>query len=845
MHGIVSFESVWQDVRYSLRALRKSPTFSLLVIASLALGIGANTAIFSLIDAALLRMLPVRNPGQLVEFKNINPSIGMNDAFGYAAFQELRAGTQVLSGLIAFRKLYDIDFEVNGHGGLTIGQLVSGEYFSVLGVRAILGRTILPGDEQAAGQSPVAVIGYDYWRERFALDPKVVGKKIVLNNSPFTIIGVTPPEFFGLEPGERVDVSVPLTMVAQMRPDFAMSGTRYDVLTTPFRNWLYVMARLKPGVTKEQAAAGLGPIFAQAMRESAESVAGVPFDSPQVRQAFLATKLQLDSAGQGLATLRQRFSKPLWIVMAVVALLLVVTCANIANLLLARGNARQREIAVRLAMGAGRGRLIRQLIAESVLLAIAGGALGLLLAFWAGRSLLLLMSHARSPVVLNVHPDAAVLVFTLFISLFTALLFGMVPAWRAARLHLTPAALQSMRGSGKTSGRSRFGNALVVVQVAVSLVLMIGAGLLTRSLVNLKDFYPGFNQDHVLLFSINPLMTGYRQNQLVSLYQRLLDHVQAIPGVRSATFSVHSPLTPGFSTSQVRVEGPKSAPDHELSPAGVEAVGPEYFRTLQTPVLLGRDFTAADRSGAPMVAVMNQTAAQFYFGGDNPIGRRVSMPGYRGDSSWVQLVAVVEDAKYHDLREQPTPMVYIPLFQSPESGVTFEIRTGMNPAAAATAVLNAVQATDGRLPVFGVKTLQDQLDDSLVEERLVASLSSAFGVLALLLAGVGLYGLMAYAVNRRTNEIGIRMALGAEPLQIARMVLRETLLLVGLGLAIGIPASMIASRLIASELYGLAPGDAITILLATAVMAGIAALAGYLPARRASRVDPMIALRYE
>jgi predicted permease len=381
------------------------------------------------------------------------------------------------------------------------------------------------------------------------------------------------------------------------------------------------------------------------------------------------------------------------------------------------------------------------------------------------------------------------------------------------------------------------------MQVSVSLVLAIGSGLLTRSLRNLKNFYPGFNQENVLLFSLNPLMTGYRENQLVSLYERLLDHFDAIPGVRSATFSVHSPLSSGFSSTQVRVEGNKT--NEELARVGVEAVGPEYFKTLQTPLSLGRDFTAADRAGAPKVAIMNRTAAHFYFGDVNPIGRRFSLPGYRGDSSYLELVAVVEDAKYHDLREQAVPMVYIPLFQSPESGVTFEVRAAIQPGNIATAVINAVKATDGRLPVFGIKTLSNQLDNSLVQERLVASLSSAFGALALLLASVGLYGLMAYAVNRRTNEIGIRMALGARPREIARMVLRETLLLVTLGLAIGIPEAMLASRLIASELYGLKPYDAITILLATLVTAGIAALAGYLPARRASRVDPMIALRYE
>ncbi len=379
----------------------------------------------------------------------------------------------------------------------------------------------------------------------------------------------------------------------------------------------------------------------------------------------------------------------------------------------------------------------------------------------------------------------------------------------------------------------------------MSLVLLIGAGLLTRSLENLKDFYPGFNKNNVLLLSVNPLMNGYKDAQLVPLYERLLDGFKAIPGVRSVSASVHSPLSSNFSSTSLTVQGYTPRPGQELAPANVEVVGPEYFGTVETAVLLGRDFTPADRTGSPKVAIVNQTVAHYYFGNTNPVGRQFSMPGYRGDPSLLKIIGVVKDAKYHDLREHATPMVYIPLLQFPESGVTFEVRTAIDPAAVTTAVLQAVRAVDSRLPVFGVKTLNEQFDDSLVEERLVASLSSMFGALALLLACVGLYGLMAYTVNRRTNEIGIRMALGATRVEIATMILRETLLLVVIALAAGIPAAMAASRLLASELYGLKPNDPFTLLIASCVMAGIMALAGYLPARRASRVDPMIALRYE
>ncbi len=845
MNSIVFFESLWQDVRYSLRTLVKSPPLTVVVISSLGLGIGANTAIFSLINAALLKMLPVRNPEQLVEFKSISPAIGLNDAFSYPAFKEFRDRNQTLSGVLAFRKLHDIDFEVNGQGGLANGQVVSGDYFSVLGVNAIIGRTMTPEDDKIAGGNAVAVIGYDYWQERFALDPAVVGRKVVLNNSPFTIVGVTPPEFFGLQPGERIDVSVPITMMAQVSPGFAAKGTPYDVLTAPFRNWLYVMARLKSGVTNKQAVANLEPIIHQTMREAAEGLTGLPFDSPAARKAFLATSLRFDSGGQGLAALRQQFSKPLVIIMAVVALLLLVTCANVANLLLARANARQKEIAVRLTVGAGRLRLIRQLITESILLAVCGGGLGLLLAFYAGRSLLVLMSHSRSPISLSVEPDSTVLGFTLLVSILTALLFGIIPAWRAAQLDLTPTLIQNTRGSSRVSSGSRLVRPLVILQIAVSLVLMIGAGLLTRSLENLKDFYPGFNKENVLLLSLNPGMIGYKEDQTNTLYRTLLDRIGALPGVHATSFSMAAPLSGNFSSTEANVEGYKPRSGKELAPVGVNIVGPAYFKALETPILLGRDFTIADQAGAPKVAIINETMGHYYFGNTNPVGRRISMPGWIGDPSWFEIVAVVKDAKYHDLREQATPMVYMPLFQSSVTGVTFEVRTAMNPASATSVVLKAIKQTDSRLPVYAVKTLSDQLDDSLVEERLVASLSTMFGALTLMLACVGLYGLMAYAVTRRTNEIGIRVALGAKRAQIAGMVLRETLLLVILGLAIGIPAAMGSSRLIASELYGLKPGDPITILVASSVMAGIAALAGYLPARRAAKVDPMVALRYE
>lgn len=841
--GWAPFERLSQDLRYALRQLRRSPGFFLTAVSILALGIGAVTAVFSLIDAALLKMLPVQSPEQLVQFKSLSPVFPINDAFSYPTFKTLREQTQVLAGVLAFRKLHNIDFEIDGHGDLAEGQLVSGNYFSVLGVKAIRGRTLLPIDESVAGQNPVAVIGYDYWRSRFALDPGIIGKKILLNNALFSIVGVTEPEFYGVQPGTKVDVSVPLTTIGLVNPGFATAGSPYDTLKAPFRNWLYVMGRLQPGVTKEKATASLQPVFAELSRDAASSLTGLPFDSPAARQAYLQLRLQLDPASQGLATLRQQFSKPLWVVMAIVALLLLITCANVANLLLARANAREREIAVRFALGAGRSRLMRQLMIESMLLGAIGGALGVGLAYLGSSSLLALMAHGRNPVSLHVHPDLSVLAFALSVSLSTALGFGTIPAWRATDVNPSQGLAQNTRSSANAGESYRLGKFLVVLQVSVSLVLLVGAGLLARSLGNLRNFYPGFNRDNVLLFSVNPTVIGYKD--VVPLYERMLSRIRATPGVRSASLSVHEPLSTNVSDSSVRIQGPAARQGDDLTPVDVEPVAPDYFATMETTMLRGREFSDGDRAGTPKVVVVNESMARHYFGDSNPVSRFVSIPGYRGDSSWLQIVGEVRDVKVHDLRESSTLMLYEPMFQGPEGGATFEVRTTIDPAYAQITVLDAVKTIDIHLPIYSVRSLEDQFDDSLVEERLVASLSSTFGILALLLTSVGLYGLMAYTVNRRTGEIGIRMALGAERSRIALMVLRETFLLVVCGLAMGVPLAVLASRLIASQLFGLKSGDLVTFLAACILMSAVTMMASYLPARRAASVDPMQALRSE
>jgi predicted permease len=841
--GTLWLESIVQDVRYALRQLLRSPGFTITCVLILALGIGAVTAVFSLIDAALLRMLPVKAPEQLVQLKTISPDFPANDAFSYSAFQRLSRQTQVLAGLIAFRRQHNIDLEFDGQSGLAEGQSVSGSYFSVLGVRAIRGRTLIEADESVA--SPVAVIGYDYWRSRFSLDPEIVGKKILLNNAPYTVVGVTEPEFYGLEAGARIDVSIPLTAYSQINPGYAAKGTPYDVLKAPFRNWLEVIGRLQSGVTGERtttATAALEPVFTQIKDEMNESLMGTPGDSPARRQTILALRLQLDPASQGLATLRQEFSRPLWIVMSLVGLLLIITCANVANLLLARANTKEKEIAVRLAKGSGKGRLMRQLIVESSLLALIGGALGVGLAFWGSGSLLALMAHGRKPVMLSVHPNLTVLAFALAISLLTAVIFGILPAWRATDVDPSRGLAQSARAASAPE-RPRLGKALVVLQVAVSLVLAIGAGLLARSLSNLRDFYPGFNRDKVLLFHVDPPIVGI--TDVVPIYEQLIGRILQLPGIRTASLSVHEPLSANVSDTALKVQGVTAGQQDDMTPVNVEPIGPGYFATMQTPILGGREFTDSDRSGTPKVAIVNQSTARHFFGTANPIGRFVSIPGYRADTSWLEIVGEVRDIKVHDLREASTPMLYVPMWQAAEGGATFEVRAAGDPAKAATAVLEAVRSVNSRLPIYSVKTLGDQLDDSLVEERLVASLSETFGFMALLLTCIGLYGQMAYSVDRRRREIGIRMALGAQRNRIARMIVGETMILVGFGIALGLPTAMLASRLIASQLFGLRPVDPFTFSAACLVLALIAITASYLPTRRAASIEPMRTLRTE
>jgi predicted permease len=845
--GINFIEHIGQDFKYAIRMFGRRPGFSTVVIMTLALGIGANTAVFSMINAVLLKMLPVKHPEQLVQLSKIQPVDGPNAYFSYPDVERFQRETHAFSGLFAFADLGGVNVEVKGSGEIANGQVVSGNYFSTLGVSAILGRMISPADDRLTGENAVAVVSYKYWRERLGGSPGVVGMQIVVNNYPFNVVGVTPPEFFGLQPGRPIDISVPLRMIAPLRPEYAMKGTPYYVLTWPSRRAFLIMGRLRPGVTAAAAAARMEPSFRDAMNDEAMGLRGTPLDSPRNIENHRQAKLRLDAGGQGMDALRERFSKPLWILMAAVLLLLLIACANVATLLLARAQFRQHEMAARLVLGARRLRLMQQLITEGVVLALAGGVLGIALAFWACGSLMALMRHMGTPIVLSVRPDLRVLGFTLAISVLTATLFGLIPAWRLARTDMPSGLVPNVHGAGsKGASRSHTTKTLIALQVAASLVLMVGSGLLVRSLQNLKKFYPGFCTDDVLLFDVNARLLGYTVAQTNAVYRRLIGQIDALPGVRRTSFSTDAPLSGGVGETIPTIEGYQPASGSAPPIVGLNSLGPHYFEALETPVLLGRDFTGEDGASAPKVAIINKRMAHDIFGGTNPIGRRLSIPAFAGDKSWYSIVGVVADAKSEDLRGSVKPMLYVPTEQTVvPGGVTFEVRTVRDAPAEAPDVLRAVAQVDGRLSPSGMKTLNDQVDDSLVQERLIAFLAGLFGILAVLLASVGLYGVMAYTVGRKTNEIGIRMALGSGRIQIAALILREALLMVLAGLVLGIPAAMATASLMRSQLYGLGPYDPLTMLFAVGMMTCVAVLACYPPAARAMRIDPLAALRYE
>jgi len=831
-----------QDLRFALRSLSKNPGFAAVVVATLALGIGANTAIFSLLDQVLLRLLPVHEPERLVVLNAPGPYSGSSHQrsdtlvpISHPMFEALRDRSEVFEGVLAHFPT-PVHLTAGSTTESVAADVVSGTYFQVLGLQPAAGRLLTPADDVDNGGHPVVVLGHGYWTRRFGADPRLVGQTVRVNSHPMTVVGIAPPGFQGVEVGGEVDVYVPLAMLHQAVPywERGLDDWRSRFLTA--------MARLKPGLSLAQADAGANVLYRRLLDEDLASFQTVP--SERFRKAFLDKRLELLPGSRGASGLRDQSRTPLLVLTGMVGLVLLIACANVANLLLARASVRRKEIAVRLAMGASRRRIVRQLLVESLGLSIAGGVAGLLVATWTGTLLVGSLPYEAATRVLSTEPDLRVAAFALALSIVTGVLFGLAPALQATRADLAPTLKNETGALAGAGGAFRFRKGLVVAQVALSLLLLIGAGLFARSLVNLRSLDPGFEASRVVAFSVDPSLGGHALEQRVSILNRIREDVAAEPGVASVSLAEVALMTDSNSQSTVRVEGYEPKDDEDMNP-NFNGVAPGFFETLGIPLVAGRDLTDADVAGAPKVALVNEVFARYFFRNDSPIGRRFGL-GRRSQGLDYTIVGVVRDGKAATLREEPNRFVYTPFTQSSDlGGVTFYVRTAAEIETLGPRLRRLVAGIDPQLPVTDMKTMRAQIRESLFVERLIATLSAAFGVLATFLAALGLYGVMSHAVAQRTREIGIRMALGAERRSVFAMVLRDVALLVGLGVALGLPSGYGLGRVVESQLFGLSARDPLTFAVATLALLVSALAAGYVPAARATRVDPVVALRYD
>jgi predicted permease len=839
-------ETSWKDLCYAFRVLRKSPGFTAVAVLTLALGIGANTAIFSLINAVMLKSLPVKNPQRLVLFQwdeNKRPPMfnetgwRVKYSFSYPEFETFLMQEKTLSGIFAFAPLGinggNTTVGINGQPTLADGMMVTGQYFSALGVTPLLGRSLTEADEDP-GAPRAVVVSYAYWTRRFARDPSIVGKSITLNGIPFTIVGVTPANFYGLIVGGEPDLWVPFDDKTNMRPWSSTPGDGTNSIYAA-RNWLClnIMGRLANGVTKVQAQSQLDTIFRQFV--TAEWHPAKNTDVPH---------FMLAAGNQGLPVFQVNFGQSLYVLMIAVGLVLLIACANVATLLLARSTMRKKEISVRLAIGASRWRLIRQLLTESVLLSVLGGLLGLLLANWGTQALLALIAGANNgTITLDVGADSRVLLLMFIVAAVTGILFGLAPALRASKVDLASAMKESATNVSDTGDKHRLGKSLIVAQVAASLVLMIGAGLFVRTLVNYENRNFGFDQRDLLTFGLDPTRAGYHDARLVNFYSQLLDRIQSLPGVRSATLMSFAPFSGWSNGDDVSIEG-KAPTD---AGANWQPVGPDFFRTMGIPIILGRGILGSDTTASPRVAVVDESFAHKFFRGHTPIGHRFSLSDKYNPKDSYEIVGVCKPAELTDVTSDLRAKAYMAYAQFPKDlgEMFFEVRSEGPSATIISGLRDTVHQADASLPLIDLNTQTEETSEALIFQRLFARLTSVFGLLALLLATIGLYGTMSYAVTRKTHEIGIRMALGANPSNVLRMVIRQGLTLTLIGVAIGIVAALGVTRLISSMIFGVMPYDPPTFVVVAAVLVAVAFLACYIPARRAMKVDPMVALRYE
>jgi predicted permease len=819
------------DIRVALRGLRRSPAFTAVAISSLALGIGANVAIFSFVDAILLKQLPVDQPQRLVHLVEYEGSKETNSAFSYPMVQKLAEGTRIFDGVLG-RFPVRVNLMSSGAAEPLHGEVVTAEYFKTLGVRAALGRLITDDDIRAAAANPVCVISYSMWQQRFAGDPAIIGRKLILNSRGYRVIGVTEKNFYGSQFESPIDMQLPVSRMGDFMGGFFANGPGGSMWKSSGFTWLQVLARLQPGLTRAQAQSMVQP---QAHQIEAE-LAG----PGQCRNnTDTKTTMRLLDGSQGINWTRSQFAQPVTVLMMIVGLVLLIACVNLASLLLARANARQKEFAVRLSLGASRLRLIAQLMVESMVLSISGALLGLLVSTWLVHSLLTYL-NAGAPMGGGIHVtvDSFVLCFCVGLSFATAVLFGLTPAWQSARADILPGLKQTGNSAAVSGERALLRKSLVIVQIALSLVILFAAGLLTRTLSKLETVDLGFEARHVITLSADPAMIGHPPAETNRLFDEMLSRIRAIPGVDAASVAVVTPLTGAY--IELDVEVPGHVPKNNESAPGFNMVSPGYFATLHQRLLQGRDFSDHDSERAPRVVIVNQQFASQYWPGENPIGRR-----FKQDGRDVEVVGLVNTARFVDLRETPRPVVYVPYKQMNNSGYSLLVDTRGDTRRAIGGIRRAIRSVDPKIPIYDIRTLQSQIDHGISSERVLSFLSVLFSALATLLSGIGLYGLIAYAVSRRTREIGVRMAVGAQRSDVAGLFLRESALLLSAGVAIGLPLALAATRTLKTLLYGLQPTDVPTLVVTAAVLIIACLFATFLPVRRAARIEPLEALRYE
>jgi predicted permease len=839
--------SLVSDLRLALRSWRNAPVFASIAVASIAVGMGGSTAVFTLVDRVLLRPLPVAHPQELVQVISPASKFGSNWGDGselsYPMYADFRDNAQVFSGMFC---RFHFAFQL-GYAGRTervAGEIVSGTYFSVLGVKAALGRTLSAEDDRQRGGHPVAVLGHAFWTSRLTADPKVLGRTMVVNGHPLTIVGVAQQGFEGIEVGRPTQIFVPIMMKAQMTPGWdGLDDRRYA--------WVKVFGRLKPGVGREQAEARLQPFHRSRLEAEVQDSAFLSVSAAE-RQRFVETRVQLVSAAQGRSGFRRRLATPLWVLMATAVGVLLIACANVANLLMARAAARRREMAIRLALGASRRRLVRQLLVESVLLAVAGGTLGLALAVVGAPILLAFFASPDLPQSVPTLPDLRILTLTFAVSLLTGVLFGLAPGLQSTRPELAPT-LKDQAGSLLGGGKARLRKAFVASQVAISLLLVVGAALFLRTLDNLLAVDVGFDANRLLTFSLDPSLNGYAPSRNKQLAKTLLERLRATPGVSGAGLASRPLLEGNQWSSGMRIEGytPKTGEDmNQLN----NSVSPGYFSAMGIPLLMGRDFDERDERSDPpekgqsqyRVAIVNERFARHYFGDESPVGRHLAFGFDPERPISIEIVGVVRDAKYADVRSEVPRQVFVPYLETTTPrGFTVYVRTQRDPTTVFPSLRQAVEQLEPDLPLYGLRTLERQVAQSLGSERLIATTASVFGALATLLAVVGVYGVMAYTVERRTREIAIRLALGAATAHVGWLVVREALAIAAAGVAIGLPVAWWLGRYVSSQLYGVTATDPTILVGAGVGLGAAAALAALIPSSRAARIEPTAALRFE